>query len=192
MRSELAGSKKRSCWKQWPRLLCKQWLRQPTGAGLLTSQCYSPCSYRDSGEDGTAWSSIAQEASSGHPDSLAHQPDFLLRDLSWHFTNTADDFPFFRWDTFSLEQKITLWKKVDMNKPYGATKTAVLQTGVRAVYILYVSDESFWHFQLLTVYTQAIWSAIHLNQRVIWGPNHCLAIKVVTDLDRHRDSREQP
>lgn len=38
----------------------------------------------------------------------AHQSDFLFRDLSWHFTNTTDVFPFCRRDTFSLEQKITL------------------------------------------------------------------------------------
>lgn len=26
----------------------------------------------------------------------AHQPEFLFRDFSWHFTNTTDDFPFCR------------------------------------------------------------------------------------------------
>lgn len=27
---------------------------------------------------------------------VAYQPDFLFRDLSWHFTNTTDAFPFCR------------------------------------------------------------------------------------------------
>lgn len=37
------------------------------------------------------------------------QPDFLFRDLSWHFTNTTESFPFCRRGTFSLEQKITFF-----------------------------------------------------------------------------------
>lgn len=57
----------------------------------------------------------------------AHQTDFLFRDLSWHFTNTTAAFPLCRRDTFSLEQKITLWEKMDMNMASRTTTTKNVQ-----------------------------------------------------------------
>lgn len=74
----------------------------------------------------------------------AHQPDFLFRDLSWHFTNTAGAFPFCKWDTFSLEQKITLWKKMDVTMPCRIIKSPVhkgtVLSGLFKYYVIVLGD----------------------------------------------------
>ena len=92
----------------------------------------------------------------------AHQPDFLFRDLSWHFTNITGDFPFCRWDIFSLEQKITLWKKMDVNTPYWNNTC------------LYSAHSGQQHFQI---------------RGLSEGLTHCPAVKLV---HQYRQAHRQP
>ena len=52
-----------------------------------------------SGVKGKAWAaSLGEQVQDTHRAWAhdAHQPDFLFRDLSWHFTNITGDFPFCR------------------------------------------------------------------------------------------------